>query len=218
MVDSSQTAQGCSFLSLPSEIRNDIYEYAASNETIFAIRPKKDLYCPSLSLVCHQIRKEYRSVYLQVAPGYATKINVHIPNFKTAGVAVRIEQFKKVCLSMHQNRFFPVQIHLDDSWSADDMQACVRTLLVFAPPEAPLVEGLPRDNIVSDGSNDWLSIHFDPRTFHAQEGHDVLSRLGTLRAGTSMRWVIWRAKLEHALDQAIARYAKQNHAKTMCAA
>jgi hypothetical protein len=61
-----------------------IYEFVAQSTEAISFRGQYILYCPNLSLVCHQIRNEYEHIYLDEAPKYASRINVHLTNFVTS--------------------------------------------------------------------------------------------------------------------------------------
>ena len=61
-------AQSSSFLRLPPELRNSIYEYAARDAETVSICLDRILYCPPLSLVRRQVREEFEEIYVQEAP------------------------------------------------------------------------------------------------------------------------------------------------------
>lgn len=74
--DSPRTAT-ISFYGLPSELRIHIYELVAHDTrlSLFATGPK-NVKAPSLLLVSHKVRTEYRPILLSIAP-----LRVHIGNY-----------------------------------------------------------------------------------------------------------------------------------------
>lgn len=81
-----QSSEHTSFLQLPPEIRNTVYEYTARNSETISIGLNGILYSPPLSLVCRQLREEYEKIYIDEAPRCASTIKIHLVNFvhKTA--------------------------------------------------------------------------------------------------------------------------------------
>lgn len=62
-----------SFLSLPAELRNAIYQYYCAGQDTLIIESKQGPLPPALAMVSHQTREEFMSIYRKVRPRWYSK-------------------------------------------------------------------------------------------------------------------------------------------------
>lgn len=120
----SPVPQHFPFLQLPAELRNTIYELAATEPTLYTIRHDRAYYKPPLSPVCRQLRQEYQQIYMSEAPKFAYMVNVHITNFvwntESVDIAQAIQSLPP--LSIAGDRTYTLCISLDYSWATGRKQ------------------------------------------------------------------------------------------------
>lgn len=193
------------FLKLPPELRNKIYEYAAQNEDAFSMRKDRTLCCPPLSLVCKQSRQEYEAIYLDEAPKYATKINVHTTHLLDSEAAFCVDKIETLAPSVE--RTFTLRVFLPKTCFPSLLRHLSKGYALNHP--SPLARGGP----LTPGSRPYdIEIHFDPKTFpvepcqHALLNFDqAISKYDEVAHDFSFRYRDW-PKVEQAFWEAFERY------------
>ena len=162
-----QYNQNSSFLQLPPEIRNSIYEFSACNIDTVSVRVGGILYLPPLSLVCRQVREEFQQIYLDEAAKYATTMKIHLTNFvhttATRNIANTYAAVPPPLIDV--DRRYVLRIFLTNTF--DTYLQHLRSLCF--PPVADKGIGCP------------VEIRYDPKTFDVQYCQQLLPK---------MRWAI----------------------------
>ena len=179
--------QDSPLLNLPAEIRNTIYEYAVRNTEKISLRRDRIFYCPPLSLVCHQMRDEYRQIYLEEAPKYATNVNVHTTNFEHRSAAwslmSSVAHLPETVAEVE--RKFTVHILLTNVWDRYRHQL-----------RLPEKVGTRREY--------GVHIDWDPKTFDYQSSReDFLKLKFCFRGRKAGKW----PQIDRAFEDAFERYA-----------
>ncbi len=191
--------QDSRLLNLAPELRNLIYEFVAQNSTAISVRENKVLYCPPISLVCRQIRTEFKDVYLDDAPTYASRVNVHLTNFvtsspNTGAVSSIHEVFPNDPLSGVE-RSWTVRVFMTNLW--DRHRLDLRNFIEYG-------------KILRTKSD--LEIIWNPKTFDVEFLRETMQKLRFCHARTrpppivSGFDLIW-PQVEKALVEAFERYA-----------
>jgi hypothetical protein len=196
---SKQIIQDSRLLNLPPELRNLIYEFVAKSSSTISVRENEILSCQALSSVCRQIRTEYKKIYLDEAPKYASRVNIHITNFVTfssrGGAASRIHEILPEPVAGIE-RSFTVRVFMTNFWDS---------------------HRLDLRNFIEHG--DFLNTKFDleivwdPKTFDMEFLRETVQKLRFCHARNNMHpaHLIWRTDLiwlqvEKALLEAFERY------------
>lgn len=184
--------QDSRFLNLPPELRNLVYEYVAQTTRIVSIRENQILYCPSMSLVCHQIRNEYAQNYQDEAPKYAAGIHVNITNFitriKNGGAVSNLQQgLPDPAPGIERN--WTVRVHLTNTW--DFYRTALRNFIVQG------------DDLIEPDYD--LEVVWDPKTFDVEFLRQNLQKLRFCHGRPDpVHATIW-PKVEKALEEAFEK-------------
>ena len=202
-------------LQLPAELRNNIYEECVVDESL-SIRSGQILYSSPLSLVCRQIRQEYRQIYFDEAPYFAKVVNVFAPNFIAHGL--------EECLSglplpnPLSERQFLIHVILDNFWSREDLRHFLAHTAVKSNKE---FLRLRKGNCETYWPSDIraavsYTISFDPRTFDVHLCRQLLPRIAWCH-GTGDRvdthWLMIEAALTKELDKHDQKSVKKRRKK-----
>ena len=189
---STQVIQDSRLLNLPAELRNLIYEFVARSSKAISVREKTILYCPALSLVCRQIRSEYRKIYLDEAVRNASRVNIHLTDFVTStskGGDV-FNTLKVLSNPTILKSSGTIRIFMTNVWDRHRLEL---------------------RNFIEHGNN-WttmydLEIVWDPKTFDVEFLRETMQKLRFCHArDTRLPNSIW-FKVEKALMEAFERYA-----------
>ena len=147
--------QRCSpFCNLPAELRNMIYELVAESEPRISVRPTHMLYGPSLSLVCQQLRAEYKPVYTAIAPSQAPECTIHITDFNRRQVHHAMS-----LIPPNPTRIYNLHAHLSNVWTSTDLDS-IASGSVLGPQKHTSLFGFDFEGPTKYG----LSVSFEPRT------------------------------------------------------
>ena len=197
---SEQVGQDSRLLNLPPELRNLIYEFVAKSTTSISVRENTILYCLALSLVCRQSRDEYKNIYVDESPKYASRVSIHLTNFVTSspksGAASRIhEVLPDPALGVE--RSFNIRVFMTNFWDRHRLD---------------LRNFIERGDFLKTEFD--LEIVWDPKTFDMEFLRETMQKLRFCHArnGLNPGNIVWRTeliwlKVEKALMQAFERYA-----------
>jgi hypothetical protein len=190
---SAQVAQDSRLLDLPPELRNLIYEFVAKSTNAISVRENMILYCPALSLVCRQIRKEYKRIYVDEAAKYAFRVNIHLTNFVTftlkgGAVSSILEALPKPVSGV--DRSWTVRVFMTNFWDRHRLH---------------LRNFIEHGNILRTKFD--LEIVWDPKTFDVEFLRENMQKLRFCHARTTrLADSIW-LRAEKAFMEAFERYA-----------
>ncbi|KAK4539769.1 hypothetical protein LTR36_010357 [Oleoguttula mirabilis] len=185
-------------LNLPAELRNNIYEYVASNTTSITIRHEDVLYISPMSAVSRQVREEYEGIHRTEASKYAQHVNINIDNFVHEDVMPMIHSLP--ALASGEERTFRFCILLTNTF--EKYLGNVRTL----------------DRGIQTGEDDAIgtarrlecaySILFDHKSFDVGYARTVVARLRwSYKKKSHQPGALWEwPKIEKAIVQAFERY------------
>lgn len=116
-------AKGVSFLDLPAEIRNSIYEYATLDTTI-TVGPQDTVkISPGLLLTSHQVRREYLPLMLSTAP---LRVAVHGFDFRNL-MRIVGSLYSTELKALRENRRLVIRLVLE-RYSRDEVMTLRRWL------------------------------------------------------------------------------------------
>ena len=159
-------ATDSSFLSLPAELRNTVYELVAGDTDAVSVRDGRLLYAPPLSIACEQIREEYEGSYRQEVTRHATKSNLHLENFVFRKDNVLASADFLPAPAPGVERRYTLQVFLTNTF--DSHLQHIRALLSLARREGSDEDDSPG----FDGE-----IRYDPKTFDVAYCRQVLEKL-----------------------------------------
>jgi len=73
-------------LALPTELRNNIYEYVVHSNPVIDVSVKGHVLQPPLAGICKQIRGEFLGIFNEVLPGRAEAVDIVVQNYDLSGV------------------------------------------------------------------------------------------------------------------------------------
>ena len=184
--------QDSRLLNLPAELRNLIYEFVAQSTDAISFRGQCILYCPTLSLVCRQVRDEYEPIYMHEAPRYARKINVHLTDFvifpRSGGPDHSIlDSFPEPAAGVE--RSWTVLVFMTNLWDRHRLD---------------LRHFIDHSNVLNTKYN--VEIAWDPKTFDVAFLRENMQKLRFCHARSSSVDQKW-PEVERAFEAAFERYA-----------
>lgn len=204
-------AQDSPFLNLPAELRNRVYELAAQNEIVVSVRSRtsrrqeRTLYCPCLSLVCRQIRNEYKGIYLGRAPNYAARIEVRLSNFINEDIPWSI--LKILDIYPRAQGTIILRILLTNTWDPNDVRR-VSTGCAWPHQRETVVAACQSAAGIRPHE---FTIEFDPKTFDVEFCRQAVAKLDwclgryVAQNRSASEYDAW-PKLKEAFRKAFERY------------
>lgn len=180
-----------------------IYTYLAYDDMV-ALRwlRSEPLYYPALGRVCRQTRREYRWIYLTIAPRHvADKLNMYTTNFDCRGLPSVVCCLPKTTWNLNtEGRTFNINILLTNTWTPSDLRPFIHGDVLDSCSRSPLkwmMQFQPRIPYT-------FEVYFDRQTFDIDFCRQALPKLMCTCKHTAW-WYEW-SRIQDAFVRAFKRY------------